>query len=154
MIYIDAEPIISFLKKGKDQVFEVIKAAGLHSSRRFPRLWFWSVISRWPTSGLALCGCGEKVHSKVWRAASLMVQIHLLPPRLPSALILIQDLAPQLGLLTRVHHPHPPTAAWVAVITVCGSNTRSSCWHITMMEVIEHLPLLKRTSWMRTWRHT
>lgn len=108
----------------------------------------------------ALCSCGAEVHTVGLFAASPLDQTHLphlLPPHWLSPLSALNQspaAVPPPGLLTRVHRPPPPTAAWVAVTTVCGSNTRSSCWRITTMAGTGRSVLSRKTSWTRTSKRT
>lgn len=108
--------------------------------------WFLWVLG----SLIAPCGRGGKVPP----AASLIDQKIQLHPHWQSALNQIPTPVPLSGLLVRVRRLLPPTAVWAAAITACGSNTQSSCWRTTMTEATAHLPLLRRTFWMRTWSPT
>ncbi len=111
--------------------------------------WTWDIASI-----IALCSHGGDVHTVAPFAASLLNHIHLLRPHSLTLSALNQKPAtlPPYGPLIRVPHPLPATAAWAAVIIACGSNTQSSCWRITMTEATGRSQLLKRTSWMRTWK--
>lgn len=112
----------------------------------------WSI-----SSIMALCSRGGGVHTEAPFAASLLDQIHMLLPHWLTPLSALNQNPATVslpGLLTRVHHLLPLTAAWVAVITVCGSNMQSSCWHTTTTEATGRSPLLRRTSSMRTLKLT
>lgn len=59
------------------------------------------------------------------------------------------------AVLTRLSqnlHLPPVTAAWAAVITVCGLNMLKNCWNITAMGETELWRPSRRTFSMTTWR--